>query len=131
MKTLSLYLIRQFLGRCALVLVGTAAFALAADLMETGKDVVSMREDSWRVLLDYGLLRLPTYVSALLPVSALIAGLAPSGVGVGIPDTELFEAEIEAMVGAGVFAELPDWESMVNTSIAAGLYDGTTLAWPS
>ena len=63
--------------------------------------------------------------------SALIADLAPSGVGVGIPDTELFGAEIEAMVGAGVFAELPDWESMVNTSIAAGLYDGTTLAWPS
>jgi lipopolysaccharide export system permease protein len=80
MKTLALYLIRQFLVRCALVLVGTAAFALAADLMEAGKNVVSMREDSWRVLLDYGLLRLPTYVSALLPVSALIAGLWTVGV---------------------------------------------------
>jgi len=80
MKTLALYLIRQFLVRCALILVGTAAFALAADLMEVGKNVVTMREDSWSVLLDYGLLRLPTYVSALLPVSALIAGLWTVGV---------------------------------------------------
>jgi ABC-type nitrate/sulfonate/bicarbonate transport system substrate-binding protein len=63
--------------------------------------------------------------------SGLIADLAPEGVGVGIPDTELLGAEIQAMVDAGVFAELPDWESMVDADIAAGLYDGTTLAWPS
>lgn len=63
--------------------------------------------------------------------SGLIADLAPAGVGVGIPDTALLGAEIEAMVSAGVFGALPDWESMVNAAIAAGLYDGTTLAWPS
>lgn len=80
MKTLALYVIRQFLLRCALVIAGTAAFALAADLMEAGKNVVSLSEDSWRVLVDYAVLRLPTYLSALLPVSALIAGLWTVGV---------------------------------------------------
>jgi lipopolysaccharide export system permease protein len=80
MKTLALYLIRQYLLRCALVLIGTATFALAADLMESGKNVVAMHEDSWRALLDYSLLRLPTYISTLLPVSSLIAGLWTVGV---------------------------------------------------
>ena len=60
----------------------------------------------------------------------LIASLAPDGTGVGVPDTELFGAEIDALVSAGVFAEAPDWEPMVNRDIAAGLYDGTTLVWP-
>ena len=62
--------------------------------------------------------------------SELIARLAPADVGVGIPDTELLGAEVEAMVAAGVFAELPDWQSMVNTELASAAYDGTTLVWP-
>ncbi|HEX9767677.1 MAG TPA: LptF/LptG family permease [Kiloniellales bacterium] len=80
MKTLALYLTRQFLLRCALVLAGTAAFALAADLMEAGKNIVTMGDDSLGLLLDYSLLRLPSYLSSLLPVSALIAGLWTVGV---------------------------------------------------
>ena len=80
MKTLALYLIRQYLLRCALVLVGTVTFALAADLMESGKNVVTMHEEAWRALLNYSLLRLPIYVSSLLPVSSLIAGLWTVGV---------------------------------------------------
>ncbi len=62
--------------------------------------------------------------------STLIADLAPSGTGVGIPDANLLGSEIEAMVDAGVFGELPDWESMINSDIASRLYDGTTLNWP-
>ncbi len=62
--------------------------------------------------------------------SALIADLAPAGVGVGIPDVELLGAEIDALTQAGVFESLPDWQSMVNADIASGLYDGTTLIWP-
>jgi NitT/TauT family transport system substrate-binding protein len=62
--------------------------------------------------------------------AGLIADLAPDGTGVGVPDTELFGAEIDALVSAGVFADAPDWEPMVNQDIAAGLYDGTTLIWP-
>ena len=62
--------------------------------------------------------------------SSLIADLAPAGVGVGIPDLGLFEAEIDALVQAGVFESTPDWQSMVNTDISASVYDGTTLIWP-
>ena len=62
--------------------------------------------------------------------SALIADLAPAGVGVGIPDLDLLGAEIDALVQAGVFQSTPDWQSMVNADVAAGVYDGTTLIWP-
>ncbi len=62
--------------------------------------------------------------------SGLIADLAPEGIGVGIPDLDLLGAEIDAMVAAGVFPETPDWESMVDPSIAESVYDGTTLIWP-
>jgi lipopolysaccharide export system permease protein len=107
MKTLALYLIRQFLLRCALVLAGTVAFALAADLMEAGKDVVALREDTWHALLDYALLRLPTYLSSLLPVSSLIAGLWTVGVLyrqkelVAILNTGLSPAGLTRLVLAG------------------------------
>ena len=62
--------------------------------------------------------------------SGIIADLAPAGVGVGTPDLDLFSAEIDALVHAGVFETMPDWQSMVNTAIAASVYDGTTLIWP-
>ncbi len=62
--------------------------------------------------------------------SALIADLAPEGRGLGIPDLGLFEAEIDAQVQTGVLSSRPDWRSMVNADIAAGVYDGTTLIWP-
>ena len=62
--------------------------------------------------------------------SGLIADHAPAGVGVGIPDVERLGAEIDALTQAGVFESPPDWQSMVNAEIAAGLYDGTTLIWP-
>lgn len=62
--------------------------------------------------------------------SGLIADLAPAGVGLGIPDLDLFGAEIDALVQAGVFETMPDWQSMVDTGIAEGVYDGTTLIWP-
>ena len=62
--------------------------------------------------------------------SALIADLAPAGIGLGIPDPDLFGAEIDALVQAGVFESQPDWQSMVNGDIAASVYDGTTLIWP-
>ncbi len=62
--------------------------------------------------------------------SALIADLAVAGAGVGIPDLDLFEAEIEALVHAGVYESAPDWRPMVNADIAASVYDGATLIWP-
>ena len=62
--------------------------------------------------------------------SGLIADLAPDGVGVGVPDLALFGDEIDAMVAAGVFDSAPDWESMVDPTIAESVYDGTTLVYP-
>ena len=62
--------------------------------------------------------------------SALIADLAPDGVGLGIPGVDLMEAEIDAMTRAGVFVELPDWAPMVDAGIAADVYEGIELLWP-
>ncbi len=62
--------------------------------------------------------------------SGLIADLVPTGTGAGVPDPDLFEVEIDALVTAGVFDDRPEWEAMVDPSIAAGLYDGDTLRWP-
>lgn len=62
--------------------------------------------------------------------SGLIAEFAADGVGVGVPDSELFGAEIDAMVEAGVFTETPDWMSMVDASFAESVYDGTELVYP-
>lgn len=63
--------------------------------------------------------------------SELIADLAADGVGVGIPDLELLEAEVEALTRVGVFDPLPDWRPMVDADIAADAYDGAALLWPS
>lgn len=63
--------------------------------------------------------------------SGLIADLAPTGTGRGIPDLDLLGAEIDALTRVGVFEEMPDWRSMVNADIAAGVYDGTELIWPA
>lgn len=62
--------------------------------------------------------------------SGLIAELAPDGVGVGVPDTDLLGAEVDAMVEAGVFDSEPDWMSMVDASIAESVYDDTELIFP-
>lgn len=74
MKTLARYLTRQFLARFVLILVGTALFAVAADLMETARDV-ARGDDPSAALLRYALLRLPAFLAVLLPVAALLAGL--------------------------------------------------------
>lgn len=75
MNTLARYLTRQFLARCIVILLGISLFAVAADLMETAKDVTETSEVPWQGLLRYSVLRLPTFLSTLMPVAALIAGL--------------------------------------------------------
>ena len=63
--------------------------------------------------------------------SGIVEELSPVGSGTAIPDLERLGAEIQALTDAGVFDELPDWQSMVSTAIAESLYDGETLRWPS
>jgi NitT/TauT family transport system substrate-binding protein len=63
--------------------------------------------------------------------SGLITELTPAGQGPGIPDLFLLGAEVQAMTDAGLFDALPDWESMVDTSLAESIYDGTSIIWPA
>ena len=39
--------------------------------------------------------------------------------------------DITVRILTGVRDRLPDWESMYDTSVTDGLYDGTTLVWPA
>jgi lipopolysaccharide export system permease protein len=79
-SALARYVTRMFLARFALLLAGGAMLAVSADLMETSKDILKDAPDeSWRLLLRYVGLRLPVYLSALMPVAALMAGLLTVG----------------------------------------------------
>ncbi|MEM8904871.1 MAG: ABC transporter substrate-binding protein [Actinomycetota bacterium] len=63
--------------------------------------------------------------------SGIVAETTPAGEGVGLLAPDRLGAEIELLTDVGVFESVPDWESMLDASIAAELYDGDTLAWPS
>ena len=63
--------------------------------------------------------------------SDLVLETTPAGEGPGIVDVDRFGEEIELLTEVGVFAEEPDWASMIAPDIAAGLYDGTELRWPA
>jgi NitT/TauT family transport system substrate-binding protein len=63
--------------------------------------------------------------------SQLVLDTTPEGEGVGLLAVDRLTAEIEALTDAGVFSELPDFAPMYDTSVAEGLYDGTTLIWPA
>ncbi len=59
--------------------------------------------------------------------STLVLQTTAEGEGPGILDVGRLGDEIDILTEAGVFAELPDWESMIAPGIADGLYDGTEL----
>lgn len=60
----------------------------------------------------------------------LVVDLTPEGEGYGIPDLDRLGEEVDALTRVGVFADAPDWGSMVNTDMVAGLYNGgTEVAW--
>ncbi|MEZ5340849.1 MAG: ABC transporter substrate-binding protein [Acidimicrobiales bacterium] len=62
--------------------------------------------------------------------SALIRDAQPEGVGLGTIDSALIGSEVQLMVENGILESMPDWEAMLDPSIADGLYDGTDLVWP-
>ncbi len=59
--------------------------------------------------------------------STLVLETTPAGEGPGLLDVDRLGDEIEVLTEAGVFAELPDWQSMIAPEVAAGLYDGTDV----
>ncbi len=63
--------------------------------------------------------------------SDLVVDTTPAGEGPGRIDVDRFGEEIDLLTEVGVFDELPDWESMVNTAVTDGLYDGTEIVWPA
>ncbi|MEM9614962.1 MAG: ABC transporter substrate-binding protein [Actinomycetota bacterium] len=62
--------------------------------------------------------------------SSLVLDTTPTGEGPGLIDIDRFGAEIELLTEVGVFEELPDWEPMLDASVAAELYEGTDVVWP-
>lgn len=60
----------------------------------------------------------------------LVAETKPADLGFGMINSELLGAEVQLMTDNAIFDSLPDWESMTEASVAAGLYDGTDLIWP-
>jgi lipopolysaccharide export system permease protein len=79
MTVFARYLSGQFLARCLGILAGVAIMALAFDLMDAGKDIVRDAASPWLAIMTYGILRLPSLVSTLLPAAALLAGLITMG----------------------------------------------------
>lgn len=63
--------------------------------------------------------------------SGLVLETTPDGEGPGLLAMDRLGAEIEALTDVGVFTEPPDWQAMAAPDVAAALYDGTDLRWPS
>ncbi len=59
--------------------------------------------------------------------STLVLETTPDGEGPGLLDQERLGQEIDALTEAGVFEELPDWQSMIAPGLAERLYDGTDV----
>jgi len=92
---LSRYLVRLYLVRLAVVLLAVTGFALVFDLLDMGPRVVRRAGGSTWALLAYVPIRLPTLVTELLPMVALVAGLLTA--------SDLLRwRELVAMWGAGV-----------------------------
>ena len=60
----------------------------------------------------------------------LVIDTTADGEGFGVLDEAKLEAEIESLTSVGVFEEMPDWRSMIDADLVAGLYDGTDVRWP-
>ncbi|MDW8371227.1 MAG: LptF/LptG family permease [Geminicoccaceae bacterium] len=75
MSRLTRYLNRLYLVRFAVVLLAVAGFALLFDLLDVGAKVVRRSGGSSWALVSYALIRLPTLLTELLPMVALLAGL--------------------------------------------------------
>jgi ABC-type nitrate/sulfonate/bicarbonate transport system substrate-binding protein len=64
----------------------------------------------------------------------MITGQQTDGVGMGVPDLELLQAEIDAYAEVGLFGDggAPDFTDQVDVELIAGVYDeGGEVIWPS
>jgi ABC-type nitrate/sulfonate/bicarbonate transport system substrate-binding protein len=64
--------------------------------------------------------------------ATLITDLTPAGQGVGIPDRDALQNELDTYAEVGLFGELdtPDADTYIS-DVLEGLYDGDTVVWPA
>ena len=58
-----------------------------------------------------------------------IEEVTPEGLVIGQFNVDRLGEEMQNLVNLGVFDELPDWESMIETTVVPKLYDGDQLIW--
>ena len=92
--TLSRYLMKAFLGRFTMLLVGLVLFLQTLDLLATANDVLAGGGDPVSSLSRYVMLRMPSLVETVAPLAALLGALTSM---VGMATT----SEILAMRAAG------------------------------
>lgn len=63
--------------------------------------------------------------------STIVKDSTPAGEGVGLVHAADLTAIVDAYTKAGVFTTKPDLAGTYDESIAAGVYDGTTVIWPA
>lgn len=63
----------------------------------------------------------------------LLTASTPPGTGVGIPDPELLQAEVDAYAEVGLFGDggAPDIAPRVDATFIARVYDGAQIIWPA
>ena len=75
MGTLPMYLNRMLLVRFIIIFITVAGFAVVLDLLDTGTRVLRHTDGGTLALARYALFRLPSLVTELLPLLALLASL--------------------------------------------------------
>lgn len=61
---------------------------------------------------------------------SMIENVTPDGLLIGQLNPETLGAEVELLTSLGVFEEMPDWESMIDTTVVPKLYDDNgDLIW--
>ncbi len=64
--------------------------------------------------------------------SKLLQTETPAGTGIGIPDVEQLQAELDAYAKVGLFGgKAPDAATFADPDPIANVYDGTTVIWPA
>lgn len=79
MSVLARYISRMFFLRFAVVILSVAGFALVFDLLEAADSVIRGAERPALALARYAALRLPSLLSEMMPLGALVAGILTVG----------------------------------------------------
>lgn len=63
--------------------------------------------------------------------AASLTAATPTDTGIGVPDGDLLQAEVEAYAEVGLFdGEVPDIAERFDTDLIESIYDGAEVIWP-